>query len=356
MDQPRGAVTSAALAMALAADPAALKREWHLIGPELTSADFAYLVSHVLAGHPNLSQHSQEDLLAATAELFAEANVTNSDKTMISWRSFSQALVSATLAAGAPPRLTSGARLLREKLAIDASTVTGGGSGGGNKAGSATGGGGQGGGSGGKKGAGGLVVSADLSLFYLPKPMCRVLVCELRADVASAGSTDTYRVSLWQMGSTSKGQGQLSFSNLLMENTAQPSCVALVPTLRGGRRELSVAAIATGLTITLGSHQRSLTVWVLAAPPGASSGTRRFTIDTSFLLSVAAPVTALVPGKRSSGAPLLYAGLETGQVCTAQLSSAQLSSAQLSSAQLSSAQLSSAAQLSESVSQSVSYK
>ena len=83
--------TAACLAAALAANPAELKAKWHLIGPELTRVQFAYLVSHFCAAckdpesaHHHLLRRTQHELPAGTAELFAEAIVSQADKSMVS--------------------------------------------------------------------------------------------------------------------------------------------------------------------------------------------------------------------------------------------------------------------------------
>ena len=222
---------SSALAAALGANPAELKHDWHLVGPELTREEFAYLVSRHLGQHAELSQRPQNELLTGTAELYEEATVLQGDKTRISWTAFSQALVAATLAAGPPPRLASDARLVRARVIVDGSNLI-------SKA---------------KPKAavfskkrpaeGGLVISPDLEIHFLPKPVSRFLVCEENAD------SPDYRLSLWTM---SGGAGEqtsthlLSCLNVLQERGPLPTSVALVPTLRYPTRETSIGAITTG--------------------------------------------------------------------------------------------------------------
>ena len=193
--------------------------------------EFAYLVSRHLGQHAELSQRSQNELLTGTAELYEEATVLQGDKTRISWTAFSQALVAATLAAGPPPRLASDARLVRSRVIVDGSNLI-------SKA---------------KPKAamfskkrpaeGGLVISPDLAIHFLPKPVSRFLVCEENAD------SPDYRLSLWTM---SAGAGEqtstrlLSCLNVLQERGPLPSSVAIVPTLRYPTRETSIGAITTG--------------------------------------------------------------------------------------------------------------
>lgn len=292
---------SAALAAALGASPAALKREWHQVGTDLTREEFAYLVSRHLGRHAELCRRPQKDLLTGTAELFAEATVLQADKTQISWRAFSQALIAATLAAGPPPRLASNARLVRARVVVDGSSApqqTK--KDGGPKLGR-------------RKNDGGLLISAELSMHYLPKPMARFLVCE------ASESSSSYRLSLWQASSGGAGlaasrPGTFSCSNVLLEQGPLPSCVALVPTLRYATRETSVAAIATGITIVAGSSARSLTLFVLSAPPGASSDKRRFSVDQTLQLGTPAPLSVLAASKRASGTPTLWGGASNGHV------------------------------------------
>ena len=115
------------LAAALAANPTELKRRWHLLGESLTRVQFAYVCSHFLGSHArgesgeedSISSRAQTDLLAGVAELFGEAIVSQADKSTISWRAFSQALVSATLAAGRPPRIASDARVATSRVTIE---------------------------------------------------------------------------------------------------------------------------------------------------------------------------------------------------------------------------------------------
>ena len=297
-----GQPVSAALAAALAMRPAILKFDWHLLGEELSCTDFAYLVSFHLASHPELSSRSQEELLAGAAELFAEATVMQADKSRIGWRAFSQALVSATLAAGPPPTLITTARLTSVQMAIEGPAPE-----------KRSGENGVPTGPRGRRDTGGLVISPELSIHYLPKPMCQLLICESPAGALAMSASN--KVSLWQLNdASSSSTPSLALSNVLLDNAPLTTCVALVPTHRTPKQEISVAAAATGLSIVAGSKTRSLLVWVLAAPPGSSSSNRRYSLNASFSLSLSAPLTALVAASRSSGTPLLFGGLESGAV------------------------------------------
>ena len=53
------------------------------------------------------------------AEIYDEAVVTSSDKSLLDWRHFSQALVAATLAAGPPPRLSTPTRIALAPVAVE---------------------------------------------------------------------------------------------------------------------------------------------------------------------------------------------------------------------------------------------
>ena len=321
--------TAAQLAAALAANPAELKARWHLIGPELTRVQFAYLVSHFCAAckdpesaHHNLLRHEQHELLAGTAELFAEAIVSQADKSMVSWRAFSQALVSATLAAGPPPRIATAARLTCSRVAIDGQVVAKSGGGGGSASSMSR---------SAKLGTGDsagadmpptLPICAEIALHFLPRPLNRLLACEPRPDAANGGAR--HRVTLWQVGKGREdGEMSCSCASVLLEHGPLLACAALVPTVSVaaseraasfGGKPLSVAAVTTGLTIVAGSTHRSLTVWVLSAPPGSSAGKRRYQIDDSIQLPTPAPLTALVPARSPCGTSLLYGGTSAGSV------------------------------------------
>ena len=110
-----------------------------------------------------------------------------------------------------------------------------------------------------------------------------------------------------------------SRSNVLLEAAPLIACLALVPTINSKNRtvgsKLSVGAIATGLSIAVGSANRSLTLWVLAAPPGASKGSKcAFKLDDTMQLATPAPLNALCQGKSATGQPLLYGGTSAGTV------------------------------------------
>ena len=248
------APASTVLAAALAANPAELKRLWLTIGEDLTRAQFAYLLSHFLGGEradERLEGRPQAELLAGAAELFTEAIVSQADKTMVSWRAFSQALVSATLAAGRPPRIATEARVACARVAIDN----------------------------GANGANGravssfsaaaaaareqpsLSISAETVVIYLPRPLHRLLVCESRsAEAVKVSGGARHRISLWQVakgkiagssgssggnggsGSGGGGGGRNDGSfpygaevaqcvNVLLEHGPQIECAALVPTI-----------------------------------------------------------------------------------------------------------------------------
>lgn len=304
---------SVVLASALAAKPEELKHEWHKIGESLSCCEFAYLVSHVLGGkhedNPLAYSRPQEEFLAGCAELFSEALVSQADKSTISWRAFSQALVSATLAAGPPDPLVTDARLTRHKVTLEGVAVEESRVGGGAKT---------------PQGAGPnaplppLTVSSDAALFYMPPPMDRLLACETRNDVTNLGAR--FKVSLFQLGRSASGADSCFRSNVLLEHAPSVGCVALVPTVRPlhesakSSRHHSVAALATGISIAVGSTHRSLTIWVLATPPGASDSKRKFRIDDTISLGTPAPVAALAAGTSASGSPLLYGGTGAGTV------------------------------------------
>ena len=307
---------SVVLAAALAAQPEDLKREWHRIGESLSCCQFAYLVSHVLGGQRDDNALSytrpQEEFLAGCAELFSEALVSQADKSMVSWRTFSQALVSATIAAGPPPRIATDARLARHRVVLEGVAVeesrVGGGA---------------------VKPADGphgvlppLEVTPDVGLYYMPAPMDRLLACEPRHDASGGGAR--FKISLFQMTTTPTHQSDSCVrSNVLLEHSNHVECVTLVPTVKppadsarevGGPRELSVGALATGLSIVSGSTARSLTIWILATPPGAAGAKRRFRVDDIFTLGTSAPIACLATGTSATGGPLLYGGTSAGTV------------------------------------------
>ena len=306
---------SVVLAAALAANPTELKRRWHLLGESLTRVQFAYVCSHFLGSHArgesgedgSISSRAQTDLLAGVAELFGEAIVSQADKSTISWRAFSQALVSATLAAGRPPRIASDARVATSRVTIEGTPPSRMGAFGNSP-------------SSNKDEAAPLAISAETALYLLPHPMNRLLTCETAIDVSNSGTR--FRASLWQLNRahTPGGLDTCSRTNVLEENAPLVSCVAVVPTLPtthragGDKKGPSVAALTTALTIAVGSAHRTLTLWLLAAPPGASQAKRKFRIDETVVLSTPSPVCALVAGRSAAGKALLYGGSSAGQV------------------------------------------
>ena len=293
---------------------------------------FAYLVSHFLGRNQKellglLETFSQQQLLGGLAELFSEAVVSQPDKSIVSWRSFSQALVSSTLAAGRPPRIATDARVTLARVAIHQGSNAGGSRGGSSGA-------GDGGSSQGSVAS--LTISEEHAVFHLPPPLDRLLVCERMDSKAKAGGgggggggssssgPTRYRISLWQhlttkttrgdsstegsrkggaatgfvFGAAPYGDSRVECANVLLEHGPMVDCTCLVPTLPAssrsgaGGRELSVAALSTGLSIVSGSSsQRALSVWVLSTPPG---GGNRYRLDETLSMGTPRPSHRLV--------------------------------------------------------------
>ena len=343
---------STVLAAALAANPGELKQMWHLMGEELSRVQFAYLVSHFLGRNQKellglLETFSQQQLLGGLAELFSEAVVSQPDKSIVSWRSFSQALVSSTLAAGRPPRIATDARVTLARVAIHQGSNAGGSRGGSSGA-------GDGGSSQGS--AASLTISEEHAVFHLPPPLDRLLVCERMDSKAKAGGgggggggssssgPTRYRISLWQhlttkttrgdsstegsrkggaatgfvFGAAPYGDSRVECANVLLEHGPMVDCTCLVPTLPAssrsgaGGRELSVAALSTGLSIVSGSSsQRALSVWVLSTPPG---GGNRYRLDETLSMGTPAPISSLSHTRSPAGQSILFGGTSTGQI------------------------------------------